>query len=250
MKEIFVSNYVIALLVLSTLIAIVFTILSFKKTLANLYLKTASSMLFVFLGIASLYSLVIKRIEQNPLSYIPELRDNSLIGGFLILVGLIVCLIGDIILGMPRISELKRDRLPVIVGGAAWFALGHVIYCLALISLFGINPWVIAFIIPMALFYTYVNKFFGKLDYKKLTWGVFLYSLIESLSFALCVTEIVFNYSTSLIVLTLGFALFYASDMVLMHNYFGEKRRLISILCHSFYYPAQILIALSICFLA
>ena len=205
-------------------------------------------MLFTFLGVTCLYFLVKSRLT-NPLVFIPELSDNSLIGGFLIIVGLIVCLIGDIILGMPRISELKRDRLPVIIGGASWFALGHLIYCIALITLFGISAWVIVFIIPMALFYTFGNKLFGKLDYKKLTLGVLFYSLIESLSFALCMNELIFNYSLPALILTVGFTLFYASDMVLMHNYFGEKRRLISVLCHSFYYPAQILIALSVCFL-
>jgi hypothetical protein len=93
------------------------------------------------------------------------------------------------------------------------------------------------------------NKLFGKLDYKKLTAGVYLYSLIESLSFALCAVALIFNFSILTLILTIGFALFYFSDMVLMHNYFGEKKRLISILCHATYYPAQILIALSIFFI-
>ncbi len=243
-------NYIIIFLILSIVSALVFTILSFKKTLANLYLKTVSSMFFVFLATACLYFVVDTRLSNSVITYAPEPPNNTLIGGFLILVGLIVCLIGDIILGMPRISELKRDRIPVIVGGASWFLLGHITYCVALIALFGINARVLYFIIPMSLFYTFGNKLFRKLDYKKLTWGVFLYSLVESLSFAICATEFVFHYSPSLIVLTLGFALFYASDMVLMHNYFGEKKRFISILCHSLYYPAQILIALSIFFLA
>ena len=101
----------------------------------------------------------------------------------------------------------------------------------------------------MYLFYTFGNKLFGKLNYKKLTVGVLAYSLIESLSFALCVTALIFNFTIPALLLTIGFTLFYASDMVLMHNYFGEKKRIISILCHSFYYPAQILIAISLYFI-
>ena len=234
--------YITITLIACIIVSTIFTILSFNKNLFNLYLKTVSSMLFTILGLFCLFS---KAVKFNA-----ELGDNALIGGFLLVLGLILSLIGDIILGMPRISELKRDRLPVIIGGASWFALAHVTYCVALAVLFGINVWVIAIIIPMSLFYTFANKLFGKIDYKKLTLGVYLYSLIESLSFALCITALVFNYSISALILTIGFTLFYISDMVLMHNYFGEKRRYISVICHACYYPAQILIALSIFFLA
>ncbi len=233
--------YIIVLLAVSITAATIFTIISFKKTLLNLFLKIASSMFFVILGLFCLFSLVSK---SNG-----EYKDNVLIGEFLLVLGQILSLIGDMILGMPRISELKRDRIPVIVGGASWFFLAHLIYCVALAVLFGITLWVLAFILPMALFFTYGNKFFGKLDYKGLTVGIFIYSLIESLSFALCILSLLTNYSLSALILTIGFAFFYASDMVLMHNYFGEKRRYISVLCHSFYYPAQILIAISIFFL-
>lgn len=233
--------YIIILLSLCIIVSCIFTIISFNKNLANLYFKTTASMLFTILGLFCLFHIVSKHYDK--------LSDNVLIGGFLIILALILCLIGDIILGMPRISELKRDRMPVIVGGATWFALGHLTYCIALILLFGISPWVIAFIIPMSLFYTFGNKLFGKLNYKKLTVGVFAYSLIESLSFALCVTALIFNFTIPALLLTIGFTLFYASDMVLMHNYFGEKKRIISILCHSFYYPAQILIAISLYFI-
>lgn len=234
-------THIIILLVLCVITTVLFTVFSYKKTLVYMYLKTFSSMLFTLLGLFCLLDLALNLPHES--------SDNALIGGFLILMGIILCLIGDIILGMPRISELKRDRLPVIVGGASWFLCGHIVYCIALIVLEGISPWVIAFIIPMSIFYTFGNKLFGKLDYKKLTAGVYLYSLIESLSFALCAVALIFNFSILTLILTIGFALFYFSDMVLMHNYFGEKKRLISILCHASYYPAQILIALSIFFI-
>ena len=233
--------HIIILLVLCVITTVLFTVFSYKKTLVYMYLKTFSSMLFTLLGLFCLLNLALNLPHES--------SDNALIGGFLILMGIILCLIGDIILGMPRISELKRDRLPVIVGGASWFLCGHIVYCIALIVLEGISPWVIAFIIPMSIFYTFCNKLFGKLDYKKLTAGVYLYSLIESLSFALCAVALIFDFSILTLILTVGFALFYFSDMVLMHNYFGEKKRLISILCHASYYPAQILIALSIFFI-
>ncbi|MBE5764001.1 MAG: hypothetical protein E7339_00150 [Clostridiales bacterium] len=238
---------ILTLLIINAIVAIVFTITSYKKTLLNLYLKTIASTLFVLLGIASLFYTSSLLLGKEILS---KHIVNELIGGFLILTALIFCLIGDIILGMPRISELKRDRLPVIVGGAGWFLIGHAIYCVALASIFEISLWVIAIIIPLSLFYTFANKLFGKLDYKKLTIGVFLYSLVESLSLALCILALINRFSVSALLLTIGFTLFYFSDMVLMHNYFGEKKRIISILCHASYYPAQILIALSICFLA
>jgi hypothetical protein len=160
---------VLTLLCLSAFVAVAFTILSYKKTLLNLYLKTIASTLFVLLGIASLHHLVTNFLYNG---IINEVLIYKLIGGVLIITALIFCLIGDVILGMPRISELKRDRLPVIVGGAGWFLFGHAIYCVALISLFDFSPWVFAIIVPLALFYTFANKLFGKLDYKKLTIGI------------------------------------------------------------------------------
>ncbi|MDY4186289.1 MAG: lysoplasmalogenase family protein [Candidatus Borkfalkiaceae bacterium] len=233
---------IIITLCLCLAVAAVFTVLSFKKTLLNLYLKSASSVLFTVLGVFCLYYLVSRKSG--------EIADNGLIGGFLLLLGLVFSLIGDVILGLPRLTELRRDSLPVLIGGASYFGLAHVIYCISLIFLFGINLWVIPIIIPLSVFYVFGNKLFGKLDYKNLTVGLIAYSLIEALSFALCFTSLLQEYSAQKLLLTVGFTLFYFSDMVLMHNYFGERKRVISILCHSTYYPAQILIALSIYFIA
>ena len=83
---------VLTLLCLSSLVAVVFTVLSYKKTLLNLYLKTIASTLFVLLGIASLYCSVTEYIYAGVIN--DELIDK-LIGGFLIITALIFCLIGD-----------------------------------------------------------------------------------------------------------------------------------------------------------
>ena len=233
-------GYIIVLLAVCVLSAAAFTILSYKKTLINLYFKTFSSVMFTILGILSLYTLILNS---------QKLTDNRLIGGFFMVLGLIVCMVGDIILGLPKLAE-TNDSTPIIVGGARWFFTGHVVYCTTLIVLFGISLPVIALIIPLSILYTFVNRKISKLDYKNLTAGVLLYSIIESLSLALCIVAAIRSFSVASLILMIGFTLFYISDMVLMHNYFGEKRRMISILCHATYYPAQILIALSILFLA
>lgn len=231
-------SYLLILLILAILTSTVFTILSFKKTLLNLYLKTFSSTLFTTLGLFSLFALIKKSNFIMP--------NNGLIGGFLLLLGLIMCLIGDVILGMPRISELKRDYMPIVVGGAGWFAFGHIVYGIALSILFGVTPWIICFILPMAIFFTFANKKMGNLNYHKLTIGVFAYAVIESFAFAVCACKLITNFSVFALLLTIGFALFYFSDNVLMHNYFGVKKRINSVLCHATYFPAQILIAISI----
>lgn len=233
-------GYIIVLLAVCVLSSAAFTILSYKKTLINLYFKTFSSVMFTILGILSLFTLV---------SHAQKLTDNRLIGGFFMVLGLVVCMVGDIILGLPKLAE-TNDSTPIIVGGASWFFTGHVLYCTTLIVLFGISLPAVALIIPLSILYTFVNRKIGKLDYKNLTAGVLLYSIIESLSLALCIAATIKGFSAAALILTIGFTLFYISDMVLMHNYFGEKRRMISILCHATYYPAQILIALSILFLA
>ncbi len=235
--------YLIVLLVFCVISSTVFTVLSFKKTLLNLYLKTFSSMFFTILGLFSLYALLSKNNQI--------IADNRLIGGFLILLGLILCMIGDIILGLPRLSELKRDTMPVIIGGASWFFIGHVVYCSTLAVIFGINLYALIPLIPMCLIYTFANRKIGKLNYHGLTVGVLFYSLVESLTFAICIIALINSFTILALLLSIGFLLFYFSDMVLMHNYFGEKKRkLVSVLCHASYYPAQILIAISIFFLA
>jgi len=234
-------GYIIAILAVCIMSSAAFTIVSFNKTLINLYFKTFSSVMFTLLGLLSLYTLIEK---------CSDLRDNRLIGGFFMLLGLILCMVGDIILGLPKLADIKNGHTLVIIGGASWFFFGHALYCTTLIVLFGISPWVLAFIIPLSYIYTFVNRKIGKLDYKNLTAGVLLYSVVESLSLALCAVALISSFSVSGLLLTIGFTLFYFSDMVLMHNYFGEKRRIVSILCHASYYPAQILIALSIMFLA
>lgn len=234
-------GYIIALLAVCVISSTAFTIVSFNKTLINLYFKTFSSVMFTILGLLSLYTLIAKCNELN---------DNRLIGGFFTVLGLTVCMVGDIILGLPKLEDNRGGSMAVIVGGASWFFTGHVLYCTTLIVLFGITPWVLAFVIPLSALYTFGNKKIGKLDYKNLTAGVLLYSIVESLSFALCASSLIHSFSIAALILTIGFSFFYFSDMVLMHNYFGEKRRKISIMCHATYYPAQILIALSIMFLA
>ncbi len=234
-------QYLIILVIAAVLVSAVFTILSFKKTLLNLYLKTLASTLFTAIGVFSLFTL----IKKNGI----ELPNNALIGGFLIIFALVLCLVGDIILGMPRITELKRDTLPVIFGGASWFFMGHVIYCIALILLLGINLYSLCFIVPMSLFFTFANRKIGKLNYHGLTIGVYFYSIMESLAFAVCACALIAKFSIFSLILTIAFFLFFFSDTVLMHNYFGEKKRIISILCHATYYPAQILIAISILFI-
>ena len=66
-------GYIIAVLAICIISSATFTIVSFKKTLINLYFKTFSSVMFTILGLLSLYTLV---------SHSLELSDNRLIGGF------------------------------------------------------------------------------------------------------------------------------------------------------------------------
>ena len=100
------------------------------------------------------------------------------------------------------------------------------------------------------LFFTFANRKIGKLNYRGLTPCVYFYSIMESLAFAVCSCALIKGYTLFNLLTAIAFFLFYFSDTVLMHNYFGEKKRIVSILCHATYYPAQILIALSLLFIA
>jgi len=142
-------GYIIAVLAICIISSATFTVVSFKKTLINLYFKTFSSVMFTILGLLSLYTLI---------SHSLELSDNRLIGGFFMVLGLITCMVGDIILGLPKLEETKNSSTAVIIGGAFWFFVGHVLYCTTLIVLYGISPWVIAVILPLCALYAFGNK--------------------------------------------------------------------------------------------
>ena len=53
-------QYLIILVIVAVLVSTVFTVLSFKKTLLNLYLKTLASTLFTAIGVFSLFALIKK----------------------------------------------------------------------------------------------------------------------------------------------------------------------------------------------
>ena len=86
-------GYIIAVLAICIISSATFTVVSFKKTLINLYFKTFSSVMFTILGLLSLYTLI---------SHSLELSDNRLIGGFFMVLGLILS--GFIFFGVPFVK--------------------------------------------------------------------------------------------------------------------------------------------------
>ena len=65
-------GYIIAMLAICVISSAGFTIVSFNKTLLNMYFKTFSSVMFTILGLLSLFYLI---------SHHDEIPDNQLIGG-------------------------------------------------------------------------------------------------------------------------------------------------------------------------
>ncbi len=171
------------------------------------------------------------------------------------LLGLFCGLIGDMLL------ELKVNYGEHIGGylnsGTMFFAFGHVLYFLGIIIYVSsqvVTGWwwmvLAAFVFSLLAGYMVLKVAPTlKMDFSGFKCQSYFYSseLIFVMIISICLT-----FAKPLaILLAVGFVLFFISDLILSKQYFGGKQdsKLCSVLNHSLYYLAQILIATFIYFL-
>jgi len=230
------ETIVIILLVLALVSAISFVVFSNgQRGLLSLSLKSVSSFLFTFLGLAICYTLGL-----------------SLPAVFMVM-GLVASCFGDVILGLPDMPEMNHKATTLTLIGGLSFAVAHICYLVGMIMLFGFAWWVILVAIALGLIFFFGNKFIFKLDYGKLTYGMPFYSIFVSLVVAESIMTFVSgaNIYGSLMLL-FGFVLFWLSDIILMVIYFGNNKSRNTFYYYfnlGFYYAGQILIASSLMFL-
>ncbi len=222
----FKKNYIyfinLALILLILIGDILYMTLDLAK-LEHTLCKGITSALFVLLGLINLIY-TFKREEIN--------KKFSII----ILLGLFFAMLGDIVLEINFMI------------GAILFAIGHIFF---FVSYCFILPFKvmdlligIAIFVPAVLFITLAPLFnFGGVLMEVIC--VF-YAVIISCMLGKAISNLIREKSKTNIVIFVGSLLFFFSDLMLLFEVFGKGGEVFSYLCLSTYYPAEILLALSI----
>ncbi|MBE7074366.1 MAG: hypothetical protein E7376_00040 [Clostridiales bacterium] len=230
-----------ALIACAVLLTIIFIVIRcLKGGFFALFTKTLASIAFVLVALISSYS-----------------KGLNLVFVFIIL-GLIFGLIGDVVLDLKVIY--KQDNDVYLNAGFASFAIGHIMYFIAIIlysnSIFLADVktfYLICAGIGIAGLVTLFIGLFGekllKLSFGKFKLQVIGYTFI--LSFMSAFSILVSTYISIFFIFAIGITLIFVSDLVLSLQYFGGKQnsKLLITLNHAIYYLGQIAIATSIFFI-
>lgn len=186
----------------------------------GLTIKSIASSVFV---LTSLVNLILMFIYKNTLNK-----------AFMIVlfIGQVFAMLGDIFLEIH------------FVIGAALFAVGHVFYFASYCTLK--KPrWADLIYIGIAILISAIVIFVSKIELGSMAPLIIAYAFIISCMLGKSATLIANNKKTGIFIFV-GSLMFYLSDMFLMFRLFGGLGKVGSVLCLSFYYPAEFILALSI----
>ena len=185
--------------------------------------KALTSLGFVAIGVVNFIYLLKNKTEEKRFA-------------IFMLAGLVFSMLGDIFLEI------------IFILGAGLFAVGHVLYFVAYCFL--VKPrWLDLIIssciaVPSVLVITLVSIFnFGGILMEMVC---IIYALVISCMVGKAVGNYVKFKSALTLVIMVGSILFFFSDLMLLFNVFADVSRVFGVLCLSSYYPAQILLGLSL----
>lgn len=166
-----------------------------------------------------------------------------------VFAGLLFGMAGDFLLAARRLSPGKSDAL--LLGGMAAFFAGHVCYLVYLSLLFTPSwiPFVAALIAAIA--FMLLTALLLKLRYGKMFIPCCGYAFIVMSIFCCAAWVYAGLPNTSTLLLLIGCGLFVLSDVILAFIVFSDKggKRLLTAFNLGSYFPAQVLIALSLAFI-
>lgn len=244
-KEAMELSYVF--MAMAVVITAMFIFVEMKESsLFSLFFKALASFSFILL-----FSIVIseKTVQTNSPYYIGEDFVSFLGTGFLIFMGLVAGLIGDLLLGLRPLRPSDENDT-IITSGIFSFAIGHIFYYFALIKIwqFSVYPLIIG-VVGAAIIYfgaKILNMKMRKLLIPSLAYAFLLFAIFGQALFG----AINLDFSVTSILLFVGATLFLVSDLILSQIYFKEgTKRVMVVYNYATYYGAQILIAFSILFL-
>lgn len=192
----------------------------FYITKGTLLIKSLVSATFVLQGAVNFGYVLFKERKFNLFT-------------FLMLLGLIFAMLGDILLEIEFII------------GAALFAVGHVFFLLSYISLkkYCLKDFLVAMcvFIPVTIVILFVPIF--NFDGIVMQIVCIAYAFIISLMTTKAIMNYVADKSVFNLVLMVGSILFMFSDLMLLFNVFADAPRIMGILCLATYYPAETFLA-------
>lgn len=182
----------------------------------------STSGIFVLMGIVNLCFAVCMRV--------PNLKFYISMA-----MGLFLCMMGDILLGKG------------FVIGAATFASGHICYFVSYYFLqnlcrkdFIIGGVIFAAAGAFLMFCPLLN-----FSAAYMQWVCLVYALIISMMVGKAVSNYLTEKSTARVLLAIGSAMFFFSDLMLVFNWFMDTGKITGKLCMATYFPAQGLLAIA-----
>lgn len=180
----------------------------------------------------------------------------DIVYSFLIIMGLLFGLLGDIWLDLKWVYPKDNDTYTF--AGFLAFAVGHILFLTGLISKFATTDTWLYVVIPIvaSIVISLGNVMLEKpmkMKYGKFKLITFIYgAILFSMTLVSLGLSIATGFSEMTVVfMFIGGVLFLLSDLILSGTYFGEgkDRPIDIILNHVLYYVAQFVIAASLIFL-
>ena len=156
---------------------------------------------------------------------------------YLLVMGLLFSFIGDIFLGLKH-----KIKIGFLVGLGA-ISIAQLYYLLYLqLSYFNYIPFILS-ILFLFFFWYYINHN-KNIEFPQKAHFLFVYVFLLSSTFFSSIFNLIFHNNYSSLLLTIGFILFFISDITLFHVYFlKNKINSLKVIYLLFYHIGQILIA-------
>lgn len=213
-----------------------------------------SWMIYVFLKLKkpSVIALLFKSITTITLIgmtvYIHSTGINFPGFGYVVIIGLILGLLGDVFLDLKLIFPKENDLFTYF--GFYSFLLGHIVYIFYFVSNFDFSMFEVSILFGLAgliVFLVLMTEKPMQLNYGKFrvisSIYAFALSLITFLSLWVGIKERISGF----LIFGIGMISFLISDLILSQSYFGRKEKQWMIYTnYIFYYLAQFLIVISL----
>ena len=192
-------------------------------SIGTLLIKGVTSGLFFVMGLVNFI-------------YAVKSKTKNFKSSLFLLLGLFFAMLGDIILNIN------------FVIGATLFGIGHILFFVSYCSLIRFK-WFdilygIAIFVPSMLFIVLSPLF----DFEQVLMEAvcIAYALVISFMLGKSISNLIRDHTILNLTIFIGSVLFFFSDLMLLLNVFAGLGRAFDILCLLTYYPAEIVLALSI----